>query len=53
MIGSMQRLHNLNRPAVVRALVKFMLQSEWDPHERGAAVRRIGISNQERLVEAA
>ena len=30
--------YNLNRPAVVRALICFMLRSEWDPDGGGAAV---------------
>jgi hypothetical protein len=30
--------YNLNRPAVVRALIIFMLHSGWDPHRGGGAV---------------
>ena len=30
--------YNLNRPAVISALIKFMLQSQWDPDGVGGAV---------------
>ena len=32
------RSYNLNRPAVVKSLIAFVLQADWDPHGGGGAV---------------